>query len=145
MSKAPALPSKLPFASLRPGRIIAWTLLFIGGVIMVTPLLYMFATSLKTPAQVYDLRLIPAAPTLENYITILADGGVRSGLDLVRMLALGANGVLIGRAFIYALAAAGEQGVTHVLDLIAAEMRVAMALSGVTQVNQIGPEILAGG
>jgi len=72
MSKAPALP--LPFSYLRPGRIIAWTLLFIGGLIMVTPLLYMFATSLKTPAQIYDLRLIPAAPTLENYITILADG-----------------------------------------------------------------------
>jgi len=64
----------LPFASLRPGRIIVWTILFIGGLIMITPLLYMFATSLKTPAQLYDLRLIPAAPTLDNYITIIADG-----------------------------------------------------------------------
>jgi len=60
------------------------------------------------------------------------------------MLALGANGVLIGRAFIYALSARGEEGVAHVLNLLAAEMRVAMALSGVTQVSQIDRAILAG-
>src|SRR5690606_28971671 len=59
---------------IRPGRIIAWTLLLIGGLIMVTPLLYMFSTSLKTSGQVYDLRLIPAAPTLDNYIKVLGDG-----------------------------------------------------------------------
>lgn len=59
---------------LRPGRIVAWTLLFIGGVVMVTPLLFMFSTSLKTAGQVYDLRLIPAAPTLANYATVLSDG-----------------------------------------------------------------------
>jgi multiple sugar transport system permease protein len=59
---------------IRPGRIIAWTLLFIGGVIMVTPLLFMLSTSLKDASQVYDLRVIPAAPTLDNYIEILADG-----------------------------------------------------------------------
>ncbi|MGF7006575.1 carbohydrate ABC transporter permease [Aminobacter sp. BE322] len=64
----------LSHANLRPGRIIAWTLLFIGGLIMVTPLAFMFSTSLKTAGQVYDLRLIPAAPTLQNYIAILADG-----------------------------------------------------------------------
>lgn len=59
---------------LRPGRIVAWTLLFIGGVIMVTPLLFMFSTSLKTAGQVYDLRLVPAAPTLANYVQVLSDG-----------------------------------------------------------------------
>ncbi|MEO5324748.1 carbohydrate ABC transporter permease [Mesorhizobium sp. CC13] len=64
----------LPHANLRPGRIVAWSLLFIGGLIMVTPLAFMFSTSLKTAGQVYDLRLIPAAPTLQNYIAILADG-----------------------------------------------------------------------
>ncbi|WP_421566052.1 carbohydrate ABC transporter permease [Ochrobactrum sp. EDr1-4] len=64
----------LPFQHLKPGRIITWTLLFIGGLIMITPLAFMFSTSLKTASQVYDLRLIPAAPTLQNYITILADG-----------------------------------------------------------------------
>ena len=59
---------------IRPGRIVAWTLLFIGGVIMVTPLLFMLSTSLKDASQVYDLRVIPAAPTLDNYIEILGDG-----------------------------------------------------------------------
>ncbi|MBD0415313.1 carbohydrate ABC transporter permease [Oryzicola mucosus] len=64
----------LPFGGIRPGRIVAWTLLFIGGLIMVTPLAFMFSTSLKTAGQVYDLRLIPLAPTLNNYMVILADG-----------------------------------------------------------------------
>ena len=62
---------------IRPGRIIAWTLLLIGGLIMITPLLFMFSTSLKTSGQVYDLRLIPAAPTLDNYIKVLSDGRFR--------------------------------------------------------------------
>ncbi len=64
----------LPFQNLRPGRIVTWTLLLIGGLIMVTPLAFMFSTSLKTAGQVYDLRLIPTEPTLQNYVTILADG-----------------------------------------------------------------------
>ena len=59
---------------IRPGRIVAWTLLFIGGVIMVTPLLFMLSTSLKDASQVYDLRVIPAAPVLDNYWEILGDG-----------------------------------------------------------------------
>ncbi|WP_428425086.1 carbohydrate ABC transporter permease [Pararhizobium sp.] len=61
-------------ANIRPGRIIVWTLLFIGGLVMITPLLFMFSTSLKTANQVYDLRLIPAAPTLQNYVNVLSDG-----------------------------------------------------------------------
>lgn len=64
----------LSHARIRHGRILAWTLLFIGGLIMVSPLLFMFSTSFKTADQVYDLRLIPAAPTLANYITVMADG-----------------------------------------------------------------------
>ncbi|MBB5701525.1 multiple sugar transport system permease protein [Ochrobactrum daejeonense] len=71
---ASAQTKSLPFQNLRPGRIMIWTLLFIGGLIMVTPLAFMFSTSLKTAGQVYDLRLIPAEPTLQNYVTILADG-----------------------------------------------------------------------
>lgn len=58
----------------RPGLVVAWTLLFIGGVIMVTPLLFMFSTSLKTAGQVYDLRLIPASPSFDNYIEVLSNG-----------------------------------------------------------------------
>ncbi len=74
--------------------------------------------------------------------TVLVDGGVRSGLDVVRMLALGARGVLLGRAWAYALAGGGEQGVSHVLALLEAEMRAAMALTGVTRIADIDSEIL---
>ncbi|MCB5175178.1 carbohydrate ABC transporter permease [Microvirga lenta] len=64
----------LPMPRIRPGRIIAWTLLLIGGMIMVTPLLFMLSTSLKDASQVYDLRVIPQSPTFDNYIEILGDG-----------------------------------------------------------------------
>ena len=77
--------------------------------------------------------LPPIAEAVGDRLTVLADGGVRSGLDVVRMLALGARGVLLGRAWAYALAAAGEPGVAQMLQLIEAEMRVAMALTGVTR------------
>lgn len=87
--------------------------------------------------------LPPIADAVEGRLTILADGGIRSGLDVVRMLALGADGVLIGRAWAYALAARGEAGISHVLDLMAAEMKVAMALTGVTRVDQLDRNALA--
>ena len=89
-------------------------------------------------------RALPRiADAVGDGLPVLADGGVRSGLDVVRMLALGAKGVLLGRAWAFALAANGERGVRHVLDLIEAEMRVAMALTGVTNISKIGPEMLA--
>ncbi|MGE4323324.1 MAG: FMN-dependent L-lactate dehydrogenase LldD [Sphingobium sp.] len=89
-------------------------------------------------------RALPAiADAVRGDLTILADSGIRSGLDVVRMLALGADGVLIGRAFAYALAAAGERGVGHLLDLFAAEMRVAMALTGVRSIREIDRSSLA--
>lgn len=87
--------------------------------------------------------LPPIADAVEGRLTVLADGGIRSGLDVVRMLALGADGVLIGRAWAYALAARGEAGVSHVLNLMAAEMKVAMALTGVTRVDQLDRNALA--
>jgi L-lactate dehydrogenase (cytochrome) len=89
-------------------------------------------------------RALPAiADAVGGDTVVLVDGGVRSGLDVVRMLALGAKGVLLGRAWAYALAAGGEAGVTRLLDIIAAEMRVAMALTGVTRVDRIDRSILA--
>lgn len=87
--------------------------------------------------------LPPIADAVEGRLTVLADGGIRSGLDVVCMLALGADGVLIGRAWAYALAARGEAGVSHVLNLMAAEMKVAMALTGVTRVDQLDRSTLA--
>jgi len=89
-------------------------------------------------------RALPAiADAVGDRLTVLADSGVRSGLDVVRMLALGAKGVLLGRAFVYALAARGGLGVTQLLDLIEKEMRVAMALTGVNTLDQIDSSILA--
>jgi L-lactate dehydrogenase (cytochrome) len=87
--------------------------------------------------------LPPIADAVGGRLTVLVDGGVRSGLDVVRMLALGAKGVLLGRAWVYALAGGGQAGVAHVLQLIEAEMRVAMALTGVTRIDEIDRSILA--
>ncbi|MEW9623956.1 FMN-dependent L-lactate dehydrogenase LldD [Rhodanobacter geophilus] len=89
-------------------------------------------------------RALPAiADAVQGELKILADSGVRSGLDVVRMLALGADGVLLGRAFVYALAAQGEQGVAHLLDLVASEMRVAMTLTGAKSLAGISRDSLA--
>ena len=92
------------------------------------------------PSTAVALPLI--AEAVGDRLTVLADGGIRSGLDVVRMLALGADGVLLGRAWAFALAAAGQTGVAHMLQLIEAEMRVAMALTGVTRIDQITRDIL---
>lgn len=74
--------------------------------------------------------------------TLLADSGVRSGIDIIRMMALGANGVLVGRPWVYALAARGGAGVAHILNLFEAEMRLGMALAGLTRVSDISSEVL---
>lgn len=87
--------------------------------------------------------LPPIVDAVGDRLTVLVDGGVRSGLDVVRMIALGAAGVLLGRAWAYALAARGETGVSHMLQLVEAEMRVAMALTGCRAIADIGPAALA--
>lgn len=90
-------------------------------------------------------RALPdIAEAVKGDLKLLADSGVRSGLDVVRMLALGADAVMLGRAFVYALAAGGEQGVANLLDLIASEMRVAMTLTGVRSIAEIDKGLLAG-
>ena len=77
------------------------------------------------------------ADTVKGDIKILVDSGIRNGLDIVRMIALGADMCLIGRAFIYALGAQGEKGVTNLLNLIESEMRVAMTLTGNNTIKDI--------
>ncbi|MFG6179461.1 FMN-dependent L-lactate dehydrogenase LldD [Halomonas sp. THAF12] len=87
---------------------------------------------------------LPAiADAVKGELAILADSGVRSGLDVVRMIALGADTVLLGRAFVYALATAGESGVAHLLELFDKEMRVAMTLTGARTIADLGPDSLA--
>jgi L-lactate dehydrogenase (cytochrome) len=82
------------------------------------------------------------ADAVGNDLVVLADSGIRSGLDVVRMLALGAKGVLLGRAQAFALAARGEQGVREMLEMLAQEMRVVMTLVGVSCVERIDASIL---
>ncbi len=87
--------------------------------------------------------LPPIADAVGDRLTVLADSGVRSGLDVLKMLALGAQGVLLGRAWVYALAAQGEAGVRLLLNLMSKEMRVAMTLTGARNLAEIGRHSLA--
>jgi L-lactate dehydrogenase (cytochrome) len=82
------------------------------------------------------------ADAVKGDLAILVDSGVRTGLDVVRMLALGADTVMLGRAYIYALAAAGEAGVSNLLELIEKELRVAMVLSGAKSIGEISADSL---
>ncbi|MOA37685.1 L-lactate dehydrogenase [cytochrome] [compost metagenome] len=79
---------------------------------------------------------------MKGELKILADSGIRTGLDVVRMLALGADSVMLGRAFVYALAAAGGAGVSNLLELIDKEMRVAMTLTGARTIGEISRDSL---
>ncbi|WCT74146.1 FMN-dependent L-lactate dehydrogenase LldD [Sphingomonas naphthae] len=89
---------------------------------------------------------LPAiARAVAGRITIMADGGIRSGLDVVRMLALGADGVLLGRAWAFALASGGQAAVAHMLKLIEAEMRVAMALTSTVRIADLDASKLVDG
>src|SRR5256885_604805 len=88
-------------------------------------------------------RALPAiADAVKGQIKILADSGIRNGLDVVRAIALGADCAMIGRAFIYALATSGEAGVKHLLELLEKEMRVAMTLTSVSKVSDITGDLL---
>ncbi|WP_350579824.1 FMN-dependent L-lactate dehydrogenase LldD [Pseudomonas sp. HY2-MNA-CIBAN-0224] len=81
--------------------------------------------------------LPPIADVVGDDLTVLVDSGIRSGLDVVRMLALGAKACLLGRSTVYALAADGQRGVENMLDIFSKEMRVAMTLTGVTSIDKI--------
>ncbi len=91
-------------------------------------------------------RALPAiAQAVGDRLTVLADGGVRSGLDVLRMLALGARGVMLGRAWAYALGARGEAGVEKMLSIIASELRTAMGLTGTRRIAEVDSSLIAGG
>jgi len=72
------------------------------------------------------------------------DGGIRSGQDVLRALALGARATLIGRAYVYGLGALGEKGVALALELIEKELDVTLALCGLRDVKDASPAILRG-
>jgi len=82
------------------------------------------------------------AEAVDGRAAVLMDGGIRRGTDIVKALALGANAVLIGRPVLWGLAAGGEAGVQHMLGLLHAELDLAMALCGASNVGELWPDLL---
>jgi L-lactate dehydrogenase (cytochrome) len=90
-----------------------------------------------------SIRALPEiVDAVGERIEVLFDGGIRSGQDLLKALALGAKGALIGRAYAYGLGAMGEKGVTRALEIIRNELDVTMALCGLRDVKEASPAIL---
>ncbi len=87
--------------------------------------------------------LPPIVRAVKGRMSVLVDGGVRRGVDVVKALALGAEGVMLGRATLYGACAAGEAGAARALQILGDELVRAMQLSGVRSVGEIGPDLLA--
>jgi len=87
-------------------------------------------------------KLAAVAAAVGDQAEVYLDGGVRSGIDVVKALALGARGVLIGRPWVFAMAACGEGGVVKLLELFRQEIATAMALMGVTSIDEITSELV---
>jgi L-lactate dehydrogenase (cytochrome) len=92
------------------------------------------------PSSISVLPEIVAA--IDGRCEVLFDGGIRSGQDLAKALALGARGGMIGKSFLFALAAGGQAGVTRALEIIRDELRVTLALTGTSDVAACGPQML---
>jgi L-lactate dehydrogenase (cytochrome) len=83
------------------------------------------------------------ADAVGSQIEVMFDGGIRSGQDVLRALALGARSCLIGRSYVYGLGAYGQEGVAKAIDILAKELDVSMALTGMTNVRQLNRSILS--
>ena len=95
---------------------------------------------------VASLEMLPGiAEAVGSDLAVLFDSGVRSGPDVVKALALGAQAVLLGRPYLYGLALAGQSGVEHVLRCLLAEIDLTMAGSGASTLADLGPELLVRG
>jgi L-lactate dehydrogenase (cytochrome) len=90
-----------------------------------------------------SISMLPKiANAVGDDIEVLFDGGVRTGMDVERALALGARGCLIGRSYVWGLGAYGQAGVSKAIDIIQKELSVTMALTGVSSIAEIGPNVL---
>jgi L-lactate dehydrogenase (cytochrome) len=87
-------------------------------------------------------KLAPIVQAVGSDLEVLMDGGVRSGLDVFKALALGAKGVMIGRPWVWAVSGAGQAGVSDLLATFKRELEVAMILSGVNRIEDIGPDAI---
>ncbi len=83
------------------------------------------------------------ADAVGSDIEVMFDGGIRTGQDVMRALALGARSCMIGRSYIYGLGAGGQEGVAKAIDILRKELDVTMALGGVKSISEIGPHVLA--
>jgi L-lactate dehydrogenase (cytochrome) len=92
------------------------------------------------PSSISVLQEVAAA--IDGRCEVMFDGGIRSGQDVAKALALGARGTFIGKSFLYALAAAGEAGVTKAVEIMRNELRVTLALTGTSTIDAVGPHIL---
>ncbi|MDP9082747.1 MAG: alpha-hydroxy-acid oxidizing protein [Pseudomonadota bacterium] len=92
------------------------------------------------PSSISVLQEVVAA--VDGRCEVMFDGGIRSGQDIAKALALGARGTLIGRTFLYALAAAGEAGVTLAIEILRKELQVTLALTGTAAAAAAGPHML---
>ena len=90
----------------------------------------------------FDL-LPEVAEAVQNRLEIICDGGVRRGSDVVKAVSLGANAVMTGRPYLYALGACGERGVDHVLDLLQEGIERTMALTGVASVEDLSQDLIS--
>jgi L-lactate dehydrogenase (cytochrome) len=92
-----------------------------------------------------SIAALPAiADTVGSAIEVLFDGGIRSGQDIMRAIALGAHACLSGRAYIYGLGAGGQAGVARAIEIMRNELSVSMALTGVTGIDKIDRSVIAG-
>ncbi|HEY2552162.1 MAG TPA: alpha-hydroxy acid oxidase [Streptosporangiaceae bacterium] len=85
----------------------------------------------------------PVAEAVGDRVQVICDGGIRRGSDIVKAVALGATACMTGRAVLYGLGVAGERGVDHVLDLLAADVRRVMALAGQQRMGELEPGLIS--
>jgi L-lactate dehydrogenase (cytochrome) len=91
-----------------------------------------------------SIEVLPEiADTVGSQMEIMFDGGIRTGMDVMRALALGAKSCMIGRAYAYGLGAAGQEGVAKALDILGKELTVTMGLCGVNKISEIDDHVLA--